>query len=64
MNLVGHLGLLANWLLPIDAGTTRSKLLALSLSGLVPLLLKTVRVCWSWRQWAGVVGGWSTVSST
>ena len=55
MNPIGHSCLSASWLSPIGAGTIESTLLALSLLGLTPGLLKLVRVCWAWREWAGTV---------
>ena len=63
MNPMGHSYLLANWLSPIGAGTIESKLLVLSLLGLTLGLAKIVRVCWAWRQWAGVLAavGWASL---
>jgi len=60
---MGHSYLLANWLSPIGAAAIESKLPVLSLLGLTLGLLKIVRVCRAWRQWAGALAevGWATL---
>ena len=55
MTPIDCFNLSATLLMPIDAGTVQSKLLALLLSVLTLGLLRIVKVCWVWRLWAGTL---------
>jgi hypothetical protein len=55
MNLIGHLGLLANSPLLLDAGTTQSKLLDLSMLGVSQALLRILPAVEKRLGWAAGV---------